>query len=103
MTSKVRVRVKITSNKLDDIKQITDQISQLANATESTLKVIPLPKKKLRINCRKTPCGDGSDTYEHWELRFYNVLVELLCDEKVLRQLLRIRMPDNVQVRLKIS
>ncbi|MCX8166411.1 MAG: hypothetical protein N3E37_00980 [Candidatus Micrarchaeota archaeon] len=103
MVSKVRVRVKITSNRLEDIKQITDQISQLANATESVLKIIPLPKRALKINCRKTPCGDGSDTYEHWELRFHNVLVELLCDEKVLRQLLRIRIPDNVQVRLKIS
>ncbi len=102
MVGKVKVRIKLTSTKISDIQGVIDQMVQLAKQTESKLSIVPLPKRTLRHTTRKTPCGDGSDTYEHWELRFYKRLVEMVCDEKVLRQLLRIKMPDNVHVKIKI-
>ena len=103
MAGKVKVRIKLVSTKIADIKGVLDQIEQLSKLTNSDLRIIPLPQRNLNVSTRRTPCGDGSDTYEHWQMRFFKRLIELVCDEKVLRQLLRVRMPDNVQVKLRIA
>ena len=64
---------------------------------------VPLPTKKLNIPIRRTPCGDGSDTYEHWDMRVHKRLIEVEGDERVLRQILRIKIPDKVHFKIKIE
>ena len=61
---------------------------------------IPLPTKKLTITTRRTPCGDGSETYERWQKRISRRIIEVIGDNKSLRQLLRIKVPDNVYVKI---
>jgi len=64
---------------------------------------VPLPTKKLIIPIRRTPCGDGSDTYEHWDMRVHKRLIEVEGDERVLRQILRIKIPDKVHFKIKLE
>jgi small subunit ribosomal protein S10 len=64
---------------------------------------IPLPTKNMTIATRKTPCGDGSHTYEHWTMRIHKRLVEIDGSEQVLRQIMRIPVPDTVQIEISIS
>jgi small subunit ribosomal protein S10 len=90
----------------DDSKSIDFVISQIKTIA-STLKMkvigpIPLPTKKLIINTRRTPCGDGSDTYEHWRKRISKRIIEIEGDEKSIRQILRIKVPENVYVKINV-
>jgi small subunit ribosomal protein S20e len=41
---------------------------------ESTLKisgVTRVPTKKLKLCTRMSPCGNGTNTYDHWEMRIH--------------------------------
>jgi small subunit ribosomal protein S10 len=63
---------------------------------------VPLPTKHLRVPVRKGPDGGGSSTIDHWELRIHKRLIDLDPDDRALRQLMRIRFPDGVDVDIQM-
>ena len=63
---------------------------------------IPLPTEKLRVTVRKAPSGQGTHTFDHWEMRIHKRLIDVDIDERALRQLMRIRVPRTVRVEIKI-
>ena len=97
-------RIKLISRNKDDVVRIGKQIVEIAKSAGIKFKgPIPLPTKTLKISTRKTPCGDGSHTYEHWEMRIHKWLVEIDGSEQALRQVMRITVPDTVQIEMTLS
>ncbi len=97
-------RIKLISRNKDDVVRIAKQIVEIAKSVGIKFKgPIPLPTKTLKISTRKTPCGDGSHTYEHWEMRIHKWLVEIDGSEQALRQVMRITVPDTVQIEMTLS
>jgi small subunit ribosomal protein S10 len=97
-------RIKLISRKKNDIVSIVKQIIEIAKTSGIKFKgPIPLPTRTLNISTRKTPCGDGSHTFEHWEMRIHKWLVEIDGSEQALRQVMRITVPDTVQIEITLS
>ncbi len=97
-------RIKIISRRPKDVANIARQIIEIAKSLNVKFKgPIPLPTRKMRIATRKTPHGDGSHTYDHWEMRIHKWLVEIDGSEQALRQVMRIPVPDTVQIEMSIS
>ncbi len=97
-------RIKLISRDTNAISSIAKQIIEIAKGIGIEYKgPIPLPIKHMRISTRKTPCGDGSDTYEHWEMRVHRWLVEIDGTEQALRQVMRIPVPDTVQIEVALK
>lgn len=63
---------------------------------------IPLPTKRLKVPVRKSPDGEGSETWERWEMRVHKRLIDIDADERALRQLMRIQVPDGVNIEIQI-
>ncbi|MCL4365499.1 MAG: 30S ribosomal protein S10 [Candidatus Marsarchaeota archaeon] len=97
-------RIKIISRNVKDANEIASQVKEIAKALNVKFKgPIPLPTRRHKITTRKTPCGDGSHTYERWEMRIYNRLLEIDGSDQALRQVMRIPVPDTVQIVLALS
>lgn len=97
-----KAKIKLSGESADDLDNVVQQIKEMANTLGMKFSgPIRLPRKKLEISCRKTPCGDGSDTYEHWEKRVSNRLVVVEGDE--IKQILRVRVPANVFIKIFVS
>jgi len=64
---------------------------------------IPLPTKKLNIPSRKSPDGEGTATWEHWEMRVHKRLIDLDADERALRQLMRVQVPNDVSIEIVLE
>ncbi len=97
-----KARIKLSGERATDLDNVVNQIKELA--TTLGMKFggpVRLPRKTLQISCRKTPCGDGSDTYEHWEKRISKRLVTVEGDE--IKQILRVKVPPNVFIKVFIS
>ena len=98
-----RARITIKGENPKDLEVVINQIKELAKTLNMKMMgPIPFPRKKLSITTRRTPCGDGSDTFEHWQKRISKRLIEVSGDEKVIRQILRIRVPDSVFVKISL-
>ena len=99
--------IKLTGENHEDVDTVCTQIKRISD--ESGVKLrgpIPLPTRKLVVPCRKAPSGEGSETYDHWEMRIHKRLLELVTntakDETALRQVLRIPIPDSVTIELSL-
>ena len=96
--------IKLVSTTAGDVDDIAKQIKLIA--TQANIKCkgpIPLPTKRLIQTTRKTPCGDGSHTYERWEMRVSKRLIIIDGTDQALKQIMRIRVPDTVQIEISLA
>jgi len=97
-------RIKLISRSKNDARDIARQIIEIAKAAGIKFSgPIPLPTRKLGISTRKTPCGDGSHTFEHWQMRIHKWLVQIDGSESALRQIMRMPVPDTVHIEIMLS
>lgn len=96
--------IKLVSTMAKDVDSIAGQIKQIASSINVKSKgPIPLPTRTIIQTTRKTPCGDGSHTYERWEMRVHKRLIMIDGSEAALRQIMRIRVPDTVQIEISLA
>ena len=50
---------------------------------------VRLPTKVLTITTRKTPCGEGSKTWDRYELKVHKRLIDLESSSEVVKQIVR--------------
>ncbi|MBU7042670.1 MAG: 30S ribosomal protein S10 [Theionarchaea archaeon] len=98
---KARIRLAGTEpRKLDDV---CDQVRKIAEKTGVDLSgPIPLPTKKLSVPTRKSPDGEGTATWERWEMRIHKRLIEIDADERTMRQIMRVRVPEGVNIEIEL-
>lgn len=97
-------KIKLISRNKNDVRDIARQIIEIARVTGVKFKgPIPLPTHVLNISTRKTPCGDGSHTFEHWQMRVHKWIVQIDGSDQALRQIMRIPVPDTVQIELSLG
>ena len=97
-------RVKLTSINLEKLGGVCTEIMNIG--TKPGVKVkgpIPLPVKRLNVVTRKSPCGSGTETYEKWEMKIHRRIIDINADDKAIRQLMRLKIPDNVYIELSLT
>lgn len=97
-------RVKLTSVSLPKLDGVCGEIMGIGQKTGVRMKgPTPLPVKRLHVATRKSPCGNGTETYEKWEMRMHRRVIDISADDKVIRQLMRLRIPDDVYIELLLT
>ncbi len=99
-----KARIKLVGKNPRELDSVCKQIVEIAKATGVELRgPVPLPTKRLKISTRRTPCGDGSDTYAHYEMRIRKRIIEVAGDERTLRQIMRVKVPDTVHIEISLE
>ena len=97
-------RVKLTSISLSKLGGVCTEIMNIGKKTGvNVMGPIPLPVKRLNVVTRKSPCGSGTETYEKWEMRIHRRIIDISADDKAIRQLMRLKIPDNVYIELSLT
>ena len=98
-----RARIKLTSTDTEKLGRVCQEIQEIAKKIGAKLVgPIPLPTKKLVVPTRRTPCGDGSNTWDRYEMRVHKRLIEVDARERVMRNIMRIRVPNEVYIEMEI-
>ncbi len=103
-----KARIKLTST---DPTKLDSVVTELKGITEkfgvAMRGPIPLPTKKLKVTTMKTPCGDGTGhgnaTWDRWQMRIHKRVIDVSADERTLRQIMRITVPDGVQISIELK
>lgn len=100
-------RIKLSGRKPEELESITTEIKDIAKKFGVSYRgPIPLPTKKLRLTVLKTPCGDstghGNATYDKFEMRIHKRVVEVQADDRALRQIMRVNIPQGTHVEIKL-
>ena len=99
-----RARIKLTSSDTQKLEGVCDEIRDIAQKIGVKLVgPIPLPTKKLVVPVRRTPCGDGTSTWDKYEMRVHKRLIEIDARDRVMRSIMRIRVPNEVYIEMEIN
>ncbi len=98
-----KARIKLTSIDYQKLEEVCGELKIIAEKTGVKMSgPIPLPTKRLRVPVRKTPCGEGTATWDRWELRIHKRLIDIDAEERVMRRIMRIRVPEEVFVSIEL-
>ena len=100
-------RIKLSGLNPEALNGVCTQIKTSAERFGVTVSgPIPFPTKKLRITVLKTPCGDGTGhgnaTWDRWEMRIHKRILDLGADQRTLRQIMRIEVPESVNISIEL-
>jgi len=98
-----RARIKLNSTDHRELDEVCRQIKEIAEKTGVDIAgPIPLPTKKLKVVTRKSPDGEGSSTFDRWTMRIHKRLIEIEADERTMKRIMKIRIPDSVQIEIEL-
>ena len=63
----------------------------------------PLPTKRMKVVSRKSPCGQGTNTYDKYELRIHRRVIDIGADDRAIRQLMRLKIPEDVYIEVSLT
>jgi small subunit ribosomal protein S10 len=99
-----KAKIILTSTNVKLLEDVCNQIKTITEKTGVKMRgPVPLPTKKRKITVRKSPSGEGTNTFDKWELRIHRRYVEIDQDERTLRQFMRLKMPEEVQIKVSLS
>jgi len=98
-----KARIRLTSIDFEKLEEVCGELRTIAEKTGVKITgPIPLPTKRLRVPVRKTPCGEGTATWDKWEMRIHKRLIDIDAEERVMRRIMRIRVPEEVYVSIEL-
>ncbi|WVW80044.1 40S ribosomal protein S20 [Kwoniella bestiolae CBS 10118] len=99
-----KIRITLTSRNVKPLEKFsTDLINR---AKDRDLKVkgpVRLPTKVLKHTTRKSPCGEGSKTWDRYEMRIHKRLIDLNSSADVVKQITSISLEPGVEVEVTIA
>ncbi len=96
-----KARINLVSDDIDKLNEVCDSIKAISEKTGVEMRgPIPLPTKKLKITTRKSPDGEGKASFERYEMRVHKRLIDLGVDERALRLVMRIHIPEGVDIQI---
>ncbi|GAA5805261.1 40S ribosomal protein S20 [Mucor mucedo] len=99
-----RIRITLTSRNVKNLEKVSSDLIQ--RAKDKNLKVkgpVRLPTKVLRITTRKSPCGNGSETFDRFEMRIHKRLIDLHSPSEIVKQITSISIEPGVEVEVTIA
>jgi small subunit ribosomal protein S10 len=100
-------RIKLSGKDPKELDNICTEIRDVAKKFGIDYRgPVPLPTKILKVTTLKTPCGDGTGhgnaTFDRWEMRIHKRVVDVQADDRALRQIMRVNIPTNIRVEIKL-
>ncbi len=98
-----KARIKLASTDIGKINQTCTFIKDIADKTGVQMKgPIPLPTKKLKLTVRRSPDGEGKASWERFEMRVHKRLIDLGLDERALRLVMRVPIPEGLNIEIEM-
>merc|ERR1712196_223096 len=99
-----RIRITLTSRNVKSLEKVcTDLID---GAKEKNLHVagpVRLPTRHLRITTRKSPNGEGTNTFDRFEMRIHKRVIDLHSPSETVKQITSIDIQPGVVVEVTID
>ena len=78
----------------------------IARAQEQNFRVSGprrIPTKVLTVTTRRSPCGNGTNTYDHFEMRIHKRVIDVWCPSSVVKEITNFRIDTGVDVSLLLQ
>merc|ERR1712227_844437 len=99
-----RIRITLTSCNVKSLEKVCTDLIKGAKDKELRVKgPVRMPTKTLRITTRKTPCGEGSKTWDRFQMRIHKRVIDLHSPSEIVKQITSISIETGVEVEVTIA
>ncbi|VDK38909.1 unnamed protein product [Taenia asiatica] len=103
-TQRYWVRITLTSVAVKPLEKVAEDVkTRVADMNLKLKGPIRLPTKTLRITTRKTPCGEGSKTWDRYQLRIHKRILDLYTNSETVQRLTLCDLDPMVRAEVKIE
>ena len=98
-----KIRITLSSRKVQSLEKVCTELIDRAKSKDLRVRgPVRLPTKTLKITTRKTPCGEGSKTWDCYELRIHKRLIDLNAPTEIVKQII-VNIEAGVEVEVTIA
>ncbi|TQS33555.1 hypothetical protein Golomagni_06096 [Golovinomyces magnicellulatus] len=98
-----KIRITLSSRKVQTLEKVCSEIIDRSKSKDLRFKgPVRLPTKTLKVTTRKTPCGEGSKTWDCFEMRIHKRLIDLTAPTEVVKQII-VNIDAGVEVEVTIA
>ncbi|ODV58486.1 40S ribosomal protein uS10, partial [Ascoidea rubescens DSM 1968] len=99
-----KIRISLVSTQVKKLEKVSNSI--IRNAVQHDLVKkgpVRMPTKVLRISTRKTPNGEGSKTWDAYEMRIHKRVIDLQAPASIVKKITQITIEPGVDVDVTIA
>jgi small subunit ribosomal protein S20e len=99
-----KIRITLTSRNVKSLEKVCADLIDGAKSKDLSVKgPVRMPTKRLRVVTRKAPNGEGTNTWDKFEMRIHKRLIDLHSPSEIVKQITSINIEPGVEVEVTIQ
>eukprot|EP01060_Flectonema_neradi_P030073 TRINITY_DN429_c1_g1_i2.p2 TRINITY_DN429_c1_g1~~TRINITY_DN429_c1_g1_i2.p2 ORF type:complete len:122 (+),score=39.32 TRINITY_DN429_c1_g1_i2:57-422(+) len=99
-----KIRITLSSRKVAALEGVCKKLVDRANAEDLKVKgPVRIPTKTLRITTMKSPCGEGTITFDRFEMRVHKRVIDFIAPSEVVKKITSINIEAGVDVEVTVA
>lgn len=99
-----KVRIKLSSIDIGALNPVIASIKEISDRAGVAMRgPIPIPTRKLKVVTRKSPCGNGTATFDRFEMRVHRRIIDIPAEDRVLHPIMKLQIPRSVQIKIEMK
>ena len=99
-----KVRIKLASINVAELNPVIASIKEITLRSGVVMRgPIPLPTKHLKVTTRKSPCGNGTATFDRFEMRVHRRIIDIPAEDRILHPIMKLQIPRSVQIKIEMK
>ena len=96
-----RIRMTLKGRETKPLEWACNEILVRAkNKGYETRGPVRIPTKILRVTTRKSPCGEGTNTWDRYEMRIHKRVIDIHCPSSTVKDITMFKIDASVDVNL---
>lgn len=99
-----KVRIKLASIDINALNPVIASIKEITTRAGVVMRgPIPMPTRKLKVTTRKSPCGNGTATFDKFEMRVHRRVLDIPAEDRILHPIMKLQIPRSVQIKIEMK
>ena len=97
------IRIILKSQETKNLEYVATTIVKLAKEKGFQVKGPKfMPNKHLSLTVRKSPCGEGTNTWDAYEMKIHTRIVDIKCNPNSVSEITKFKIKPGVDINIKI-
>ena len=97
------IRIILRSQETKNLEYVANTIVKLAKDKGFLVRGPKfMPNKHLSLTVRKSPCGEGTNTWDAYEMKIHTRIVDIKCSPNSVSEITKFKIKPGVDINIKI-
>ena len=99
-----KVRIKLSSIDINALNGVIENVGEITSRAGVVMRgPIPMPTRRMKVTTRKSPCGDGTASFDRFEMRVHRRIIDIPAEDRVLHPIMKLQIPRSVQIKIEMK